>query len=221
MLIGYCRVSSEDQKLEVQLEQLQAAGCDKIFAEKMSGKEAANRLEFQKAVAFAREGDVFVVTRLDRASRSMSDLVNFILTLQKKGVGFKCVMQSSVDTTTAEGRFMINLLGSFAEFEREIRAARQAEGIKKAKEQGRYRRTKADNETIRRRIVAMKDANPNVTAKEILAQLKSERISISRAMMYKITPGIWTDAPEGIRKAKERKDKLKRLTTPKAVSAER
>ena len=90
MIVGYARVSSADQNLEVQLEQLKGAGCNKIFSEKMSGKSAENRVEFQKAIAFAREGDVFIVTRLDRAARSMSDLVRLIPALQQKGVQFKC-----------------------------------------------------------------------------------------------------------------------------------
>lgn len=203
MLVGYARVSSVDQKLEVQLDQLKEAGCDKIFCEKISGKSADNRVEFQKALAFAREGDVFVVTRLDRASRSMSDLVKLILELQKKGVQFKCLLQAGVDTTTAEGRLMLNLLGSFAEFEREIRAARQAEGIAKARAKGKYKRVKWDPVAVEAKIREMRAENMGAT--EIIAALALEGIKVSKPKLYRLTPGIWAQEMEHVRLAREKR----------------
>lgn len=136
--VGYARVSSVGQSLEVQLEQLEAAGCEKVFAEKRSGRSAGDREELQRALDWVREGDVFVVTRLDRLARSMIDLRQIVDRLSAKGVGFTVLQQGAIDTTRSDGRLMLNVLGSFAEFEADIRKERQADGIAKAKEAGVY-----------------------------------------------------------------------------------
>lgn len=138
-VVGYCRVSSAGQSLEVQIEQLEGVPCDRIFAEKKSGTTTAGRAAFEEMMRFVREGDVLVVTRLDRLARSMTDLSRIIDELGTKGVGFRCLQQGAVDTTRPEGRLMLQLLGSFAEFEAAIRKERQMEGIQKAKTEGRYR----------------------------------------------------------------------------------
>lgn len=138
-IIGYGRVSSTGQSLEVQLEQLRAAGCEKIFAEKRSGTTRDGRDELEACLDWVREGDVLCVTRLDRLARSMVDLRSIVDALQAKGVGFRAIQQGSIDTTKAEGKLLLNLLASFAEFETDLRKSRQAEGISKAKEKGRYK----------------------------------------------------------------------------------
>lgn len=152
VLIGYGRVSSVDQKLEIQTEQLKAAGCEKIFAEKMSGKAADNRAELQKCLAYVREGDVLVVTRLDRLGRSLPDLLDIVLGLREKGVEFRA-LQQCIDTSTSEGRMMLGIMGTFAEYEREIRAERQREGIEKAKQKGVYKKIAERKRNIRKKQV--------------------------------------------------------------------
>lgn len=138
-VVGYARVSSVGQSLAVQEEQLRAAGCEKLFAEKRSGTSTEGREQLQAALDWVREGDVFVATRLDRVARSIADLRKIIDRLTQKGVAFRCLQQGAIDTTKSEGRLLLNILGSFAEFETEIRKERQADGISKAKAAGKYR----------------------------------------------------------------------------------
>lgn len=135
MIIGYARVSTTGQSLETQLEKLEAAGCEKVMHEKESGKSAENRAELQKALEFVREGDVLVITKLDRLARSMNDLTTITDQLNRKGVGF-IVTDQDIDTTTPTGKLLFNILGSLAEFERDLIKARCAEGIKAAKAKG-------------------------------------------------------------------------------------
>ena len=130
MKVGYARVSTTGQNLEAQIEILEKAGCEKIFKEKKSGKNI-NRTELNNALDFVREGDVFVVTRLDRCSRSTFDLQTIINKLETKGVAFQATEQN-FDTSTATGKLMLGMLSVIAEFETDLRAERQAEGIKNA-----------------------------------------------------------------------------------------
>lgn len=137
--VGYARVSTVGQSLEIQKEALVEAGCDKIFAEKRSGRSAKDREELQYALDYVREGDTFIVTRLDRLARSISDLFEIIEKLQSKRVGFRCLQQSGVDTDSSSGRLMLAILGAVAAFETDIRKERQLEGIAKAKAAGVYK----------------------------------------------------------------------------------
>ncbi len=140
MYIGYARVSSTDQDLTIQLDALTAAGCERIFSEKKSGRRADDRAALLEAVEFARSGDTIMVTRLDRWARSTQDLHNLLAKLDAKGVGFRCLAQSGVDTTTSTGKLTLAILGAVASFESDLRAERQAEGIAKAKQvEGKYR----------------------------------------------------------------------------------
>lgn len=140
MLVGYARVSSAGQSLDVQLEQLEAAGCapENIYQEKRSGRSAADRPALKDAIRFVRKGDTLVVTRLDRLARSMLDLHQIIDKLTSKGVGFRA-LQQPVDTTTPTGELILGVLAAVAQFENAIRRERQADGIAKAKAEGRYR----------------------------------------------------------------------------------
>ena len=133
--IGYCRVSSTSQSLDVQLEKLAQAGCTKVFSEKRSGRQYEARIELQRCLEFVREGDVLVISRLDRLARSVLDLAKIADLLQRKGVALR-VLDQSIDTTTSEGRLMFGLLGAFAQFEADIRAERQSDGIQLAKRKG-------------------------------------------------------------------------------------
>jgi len=135
MKVGYARVSSTGQNLETQIEILKEAGCEKIFQEKKSGTAMDNRVELQNALEFVREGDIFMVTRLDRFARSNADLYKIIGILDKKKVEYKATHQA-FDSTTSEGKMMIGILGTMAEFSNDLRKERQAEGIKSAMKRG-------------------------------------------------------------------------------------
>lgn len=137
MKIGYARTSSSQQvnSIETQIEQLKAAGCEKIFTEQKSGKQSDNREQLKLALDFCRDGDVFVITRLDRCSRSVKDLHTIIDQLNVKNVGFKATEQD-LDTTTSTGRLMIGLLSIVSAFETDLRAERQQDGIKSALAKG-------------------------------------------------------------------------------------
>ena len=138
-LIGYARVSSTGQDLDVQLEALKAAGCSKVFSEKQSGRSTAGRDALEDALGYVRDGDTLVVTRLDRLARSVGDLHNIIAKLTAGGVAFRCLSQGGVDTGTSSGKLMLGILGAVAEFETDIRKERQLEGIAKAKAAGVYK----------------------------------------------------------------------------------
>lgn len=115
-VIGYARVSSAGQSLDVQLDKLGKAGCSKVYQEKRSGRQAENRPELQAALEYLRDGDVLIVCRLDRMARSVLDLAKIADRLRQKGVSLR-VLDQGFDTTTSEGKLMLNLLGAFAEFE--------------------------------------------------------------------------------------------------------
>ena len=134
-IVGYGRVSSQGQSLAVQDEKLKAFGCTRIYAEKKSGRQQDNRPQFQACLEFLRDGDTLDICRLDRMARSVLDLAKIADVLKRKGVTLK-VLDQSIDTSTSEGKLMFSLLGAFAEFECDIRAERQSDGIAKAKSAG-------------------------------------------------------------------------------------
>jgi len=133
--VGYARVSSVGQSLEVQLGKLSAVGCTRIFSEKRSGRQVDNRPELKSCLEFLRDGDTLVICRLDRMARSLLDLAKIAELLKRKGVAL-LVTDQAIDTSTPEGRLMFSLLSSFAEFECDIRAERQRDGIAKARDKG-------------------------------------------------------------------------------------
>ena len=131
-LVGYARVSSVGQSLDVQLDKL--GHCDKVFQEKQSGA-SGKRPRLHDCLEYVREGDTLVVTRLDRLARSTLHLCQLAEALARKGVHLQ-VLDQHIDTTDATGRLLFNMLGAIAQFETEIRAERQMDGIRKAKERG-------------------------------------------------------------------------------------
>ncbi len=161
-MIAYARTSTLDQKagLEAQLRDLAAAGCTKTFKEHVSSVDKS-RPELERALDYVREGDALVVTKLDRLARSMPDLMQIMGRLQEKGVALR-ILALNLDTSTPTGKLMLNMLGSIAEFERELMLERQREGIAKAKSEGKYQgraptaqrkasdvlRLKADGKTV-------------------------------------------------------------------------
>jgi DNA invertase Pin-like site-specific DNA recombinase len=131
-LIGYARVSSSGQSLDIQLDKLQH--CHKIFQEKAGGA-SGQRPRLHACLEYVREGDTLVVTRLDRLARSTLELCRVADELQRKQVHLQ-VLDQHIDTSDATGRLLFNMLGAIAQFETEIRAERQMDGIQKAKAQG-------------------------------------------------------------------------------------
>ncbi len=137
-VIGYARTSTGDQVygLDEQLETLKASGCDKIFSEHASSVQ--DRPELTKALAYVREGDTFIVTRPDRLARSVIDMLGMIKELGEKGVQVK-ILSMNLDTGTPTGKLVLTILAGVAEWEREIMLERQRAGIRRAKEDGKYR----------------------------------------------------------------------------------
>jgi DNA invertase Pin-like site-specific DNA recombinase len=137
MIYGYARVSSVGQTLDAQLEQLKAAGCERVYREKVTGKHN-DRRELQRMLKTLAPGDTVIVTRLDRLARSQRDLLNMLADLAAKRVGFRSLRDTWADTTTMHGRLMLNILGGLAEFERELIVERTTEGRMRAKERGQH-----------------------------------------------------------------------------------
>jgi len=178
MLVGYARVSSSGQSLDIQNEALAKAGCEKVFAEKMSGRSAKDRIELANAIDFVREGDTLVVTRLDRLARSVGDLHQIIEKLTSKGVEFRCLQQSDVVTGTSTGKLMLAILGAVAQFENDIRRERQMEGVGKAKAEGRYKGRPKSVDVSRVRELR----STGLGAAQIARELKIARASVYRAL---------------------------------------
>ena len=177
MLVGYARVSSGTQSLEVQLNALKEAGCDKLFSEKRSGTSTSGRYALSEALDFVRDSsDTLVVTRLDRLARSAGDLYAIIAKLSAKGVGFKCLQQGSIDTTTSSGKLLLGVPASIAEFETDIRKERQHEGIDRAKANGVYKGRKPSVDVGAVRSLHSEGVGPSSIA---------ERLGIGRASVYR------------------------------------
>ena len=135
MLIGYARVSTQDQNLELQIDALTKAGCKKIFDDKISGSRA-ERPGLTKALEMLREDDTLVVWKLDRLGRSVKNLVNLVGELHKQGVQFKS-LTDAIDTGTSSGRFFFHVMASLAEMERELTVERTRAGLEVARQLGR------------------------------------------------------------------------------------
>lgn len=135
MMIGYARVSTQDQNLELQCDALAKAGCKKVFEDKVSGTRA-NRPGLEKAQEMLREGDTLVVWKLDRLGRSVKQLVDLVGELHKQGVQFKS-LTDAIDTGTPSGRFFFHVMASLAEMERELIIERTRAGLDVARQLGR------------------------------------------------------------------------------------
>jgi DNA invertase Pin-like site-specific DNA recombinase len=179
MKIGYARTSTTEQVagLEAQERALREHGVQHLFAERVSS--VAKRAELERALQYCREGDVLMVTRLDRLARSVENLVVITRALADKGASLK-VLDLGLDTSTPNGKLMLNLLGAIAQFERELMLERQREGIAKAKAAGRY---KGRVPTARRKatdVVRLKAEG--MTGVEIAAALGIGRASVFRIL---------------------------------------
>lgn len=136
MIYGYARVSTNDQDLTGQVEALTAAGCQRIFQEKVSGAKKDNRPELSALLAEISKGDSIIVTRLDRLARSTHDLWTILKLLDARGATIRSISDTWLDTTSAHGRLIVTIMAGIAEFERELIKARTSEGRARAKAQG-------------------------------------------------------------------------------------
>ena len=178
-VVGYARVSSVGQSLEVQQEKLVSYGVDKLFAEKLSGTTAA-RPELKSCLDYVRAGDVLVITKLDRLARSTLHLHKIVNDLNDRGVGFK-VLDQSIDTTTKEGRLLFSILASLAEFETELRAERTNEGRIAAMERGVKfgAKPKLTEDQIAEMI---QKRSQGVLIKDLMTEYKLSKASVYRLM---------------------------------------
>ena len=177
--LGYARVSSTSQSLDLQLDQLRAAGASRIFKEKASGSDIHCRDEFRRMIDYAREGDTILVTKLDRFARNTRDLLNTIHELEEKGVTLK-VLDQGLDTGNKQSKLVISVLGMVAEMESDLIRERQRAGIERAKEKGVYAKPRNRKTTIDRQAVAqLKAEGKGVT--EI-----AKALDISRQSVYRI-----------------------------------
>jgi DNA invertase Pin-like site-specific DNA recombinase len=181
MQVGYARVSTQDQKPELQLDALQAAGCEKIFEEKASGAQR-ERPQLKATLEYVRKGDVVVVWKLDRLARSLKQLIETVELLEGRGVGFRSLTEN-IDTTTSGGRLIFHIFGALAEFERSIIRDRTNAGLKAARDRGRVGgRPKALSDqdvSVAKALLA----DGNITVKEV-----AKRLNISVATLYKYLP---------------------------------
>lgn len=176
-VIGYARVSTTDQNLDVQENALRAAGCDLIRSEKRSGTTTTGREELRTVVEFLRTGDVLMVTRIDRLARSIGDLQDIVRTIKARGASLRATEQP-IDTSTAAGKCFLDMLGVFAEFETNLRKERQLEGIAEAKARGVYKGRKASIDATKVKEMRAQGLGPSAIAKA----LKIGRASVYRAL---------------------------------------
>lgn len=180
MIIGYARVSTQEQNLEAQIEALKAAGCEKIFSEKLSGK-SRNRPELERLINHLRTDDVVVVTKLDRLARSISDLVSIMNALKTKEAGFKSLGEG-MDLSSPQGRLQMNLFASIAEFERELIVQRTQDGLAHARAQGRVGgRRPALNDLQRQEVIARVERG-DITIPDVAKLFKVSPATVHRVM---------------------------------------
>ncbi len=176
-VIGYARVSSDDQDCAIQEAALAAAGCTIIRTEKKSGTTTEGRSELETVLSFVRSGDTLMVTRIDRLARSVADLEGIVAVLKAKGAYLRATEQP-IDTSTPAGVAFLQMLGVFAQFETAIRRERQLEGIVKAKAAGVYKGRKPSVPVDQVRQMRAAGVSPT----DIARQLKIGRGSVYRAL---------------------------------------
>ena len=178
-VIGYARVSTTDQSLDIQEAALKAAGCEVIRSEKRSGTTTTGRAELQTVLDFLRPGDAPMVTRIDRLARSIGDLQDIVRAVKAKGATLKATEQP-IDTGTAAGKCFLDMLGVFAEFETNLRKERQMEGIAKAKAAGVYKGRPASIDPAQIQQLKSQGIRPSQIAKQL---------GIARASVYRALEG--------------------------------
>jgi DNA invertase Pin-like site-specific DNA recombinase len=185
--VGYARVSTGEQKMDLQLDALKEAGCAKIFTDKLSGAKD-ERPGLEDAIEYARSGDTLVVWRLDRFGRSLKDLVTKVERLGEKEVGFRS-LKENIDTTSSAGKLQFHIFSALAEFERDLNRERTMAGLRAARERGRVggRPRALSDEDLPQVLALMRQ--PDVSTRQIC-----ERFDISKATLYRYV------GPDGTRR---------------------
>jgi DNA invertase Pin-like site-specific DNA recombinase len=180
MLLGYARVSTDEQTTRMQLDALQAAGCERTFSERASGA-SAERPVLADLLGHVRKGDTLVVWRLDRLGRSLPHLIEIVQRLEGGGVGLRSLTEG-IDTTTANGRLIFHLFGALAEFERELIRDRTRAGLAAARARGRKggRPAKLNAEKVKVATRLLKD--PETTVSEVARTLGVHRSTLHKAL---------------------------------------
>ena len=182
MLVGYARVSTDDQNLDLQLSALRGTGCERVCEDRSSGARA-NRPGLTQALDVVRKGDVLVVWRLDRLARSLKDLIAIGEQLEAAGVGLRS-LQESIDTTTATGRLFFHIMGALGEFERNLIRERTRAGLEAARKRGKVGgrpRALSDGDLKATRALLASD---DMSVEEV-----ARRVGVSPATLYRYIPG--------------------------------
>ena len=180
MRIGYARVSTQDQRSELQLDALAASGCEQVFQEKVSGKDKY-RPELETCLKVVRKGDSLVVWRLDRLGRSLKDLVEIVQGLEERGVGFQSLTES-IDTTNTGGKLIFHVFAALAEFERNLIRERTVAGLAAARARGRKggRKVKMQKADVRKAAAMLHD--PLMTKTEVAQHFGISRVTLNAAL---------------------------------------
>lgn len=180
MLVGYARVSTKDQNLEAQIDALKEAGCEEIYSGKFSGVGSKSNEELEKLIHFVRKGDTVVVTRLDRLGRSLKSIINTIDAITAKGAGLRSLDGAlNTSSTSPMAKAMVNLLGMFAQLERDLIADRTSEGQKRAQAEGKHigrpsKLSGEDEQVIKKSLAA------GVSVSELARRYNVSRPTISK-----------------------------------------
>jgi DNA invertase Pin-like site-specific DNA recombinase len=187
MLVGYARVSTQDQNPDLQLDALKAAGCERAFLEKASGAQR-ERPELKAVLDYVRKGDTLVVWKLDRLARSVKQLIETVESLESREIGFRSLTEA-IDTTTPGGKLVFHIFSALAEFERSIIAERTRAGLDAARARGRRGgRPPKLNEK------ALKAARAMLTDKTITVEEIARQLRVSPATLYRHLPAARTQA---------------------------
>ena len=178
LLIGYARVSTVDQNLDLQHDALKRAGCTQVYEDKASGRAKTGRPELAAVLRALRAGDTLVVWRLDRLGRSLSDLVHIINELGERGIGFRSLTEQ-IDTSSAQGRLFLGVFGAMAQYMRDVIHENTVEGLKAARARGRVggRPPALDDQAVKEIRALLTD--PGITVDSI-----ADRYKVSRATVY-------------------------------------
>ncbi len=180
MIIGYARVSTQDQNSELQVDALEKAGAEQVFQEKFTGK-LRERPELSQCLRTLRKGDVLVVWKLDRLARSLKDLVEIVQDLHEQDIGFKSLTES-IDTTSSGGRLVFHIFGALAEFEHDLIRERTIAGLNAARARGRKggRRPAMLEADVKKAAAMLSD--PNITKKEVAEHFGVARTTLNASL---------------------------------------
>jgi DNA invertase Pin-like site-specific DNA recombinase len=182
-LVGYARVSTHSQKEDSQIDELNAAGCARIFVDKGASGKLASRPELDACLQYLRQGDVLLITRLSRAMRSLRHMIELAHALQERGIGLK-VLKQQIDTTTPSGRLVFHIMAAIDEFQRELIVEGTNEGLAAARARGKVGGPKISYTPTQVKMAQTMKAEGSLTAAEI-----GKALGVSRATVYRMLTG--------------------------------